>query len=151
MVRRILPWVVFVLLIGLIIIGFSVKDKMNHYVAKVLQDQASPQVRESGLAFIDSLYNYTKNALEYKITFLEFGAKGCSSCRMMETVMAEIKLRYPDVVNVVFINVHVPENLDLMRSLGIVAIPTQLLLDKNGNEFFRHTGYLSASELEKNF
>lgn len=34
---------------------------------------------------------------------------------------------------------------------GVGTIPTQILLDKHGKEFFRHSGYYSASELEKEF
>lgn len=33
----------------------------------------------------------------------------------------------------------------------IEQIPTQVLLDKSGKEYFRHVGYLSMEELEKNF
>jgi thioredoxin 1 len=35
----------------------------------------------------------------------------------------------------------------MMKYFGIALIPTQVLLDKNGEEFFRHAGYFSAVEL----
>jgi thioredoxin 1 len=38
-----------------------------------------------------------------------------------------------------------------MKYYGIAAIPTQVLLDKTGKEFFRHTGYLSTKELISHF
>ena len=83
------------------------------------------------------------------MTFLEFGAKGCSACKRMETVMSEIRAKYPNRVNVVFLNVMLPENQRLMKYFGVAAIPTQVLLNKEGREFFRHTGYYSTEELNK--
>ena len=48
-----------------------------------------------------------------------------------------------------FLNILTPKNQTLMKLYGIAAIPTQILLDKNGEEFFRHTGYISTSKLEE--
>lgn len=36
-----------------------------------------------------------------------------------------------------------------MKYFGVAAIPTQVLLDKEGKEFFRHSGYYSTEELDK--
>ena len=36
-----------------------------------------------------------------------------------------------------------------MKYYGIAAIPTQVLLNKEGKEFFRHTGFYSTEELGK--
>jgi thioredoxin 1 len=38
-----------------------------------------------------------------------------------------------------------------MKYFGIAAIPTQVLLDQEGQEFFRHTGYLSYNDLVDQF
>lgn len=45
--------------------------------------------------------------------------------------------QYPNKVNVVFLNFLKPEILVLMKYYGIIGIPTQALLDKEGTEFFR--------------
>ena len=63
--------------------------------------------------------------------------------------MDHIKNEYPDKVNVFFTDISKPSNQFLIKYFGIVSIPTQVLLDKNGNEIFRHAGYLGAEELEK--
>lgn len=151
MVKKILPWVVFVLLFAMLIIGFSLKDSMNNYLSEMMQKQNSPEIIRSGEALVDSLYNYSANGLQYEITFLEFGATNCSACKRMETVMEEISSKYPKRVNVVFINIMKPESQNLMKYYGIATIPTQVLLDKTGEEFFRHTGFLSSEELIYNF
>lgn len=150
MVKKFLPWVVFIALFGLIIIGFSLKDDMNNYLSKMIKEQASSETKTSGLALIDSLYNYTKNSQRFELTFLEFGATGCSACKQMESVMEEIREKYPQTIQVVFLNVLKPESQDLMKLYGIATIPTQVLLNKEGKEFFRHSGYYSAEELIKN-
>jgi thioredoxin 1 len=151
MVKKVLPWIIFILLFGLLIIGFSLKDKMNNYLSEMMKQQASPEITLSGNALIDSLYNYSENDLNYEITFLEFGAKGCSACKRMESVLEEIQSKYTNRVNVVFLNVLKPESQNLMKLYGIAAIPTQVLLDKTGKEYYRHTGYISTEELENTF
>jgi thioredoxin 1 len=149
MLKKVLPWMVFVLLFALLIIGFSLKDSMNNYISEMMINQASPGLTQSGKALVDSLYNYSENNQDYEITFLEFGAKGCSACKRMESVMEEISTKYPKKINVVFLNVLKPESQNLMKLYGIAAIPTQVLLNRNGKEFFRHTGYISSADLEK--
>ena len=147
MIKKILPWILFILFFVLLIIGFIFKKSFNNYLSELMKNQASPELTHSGNALIDSLYNYSENGLNYELTFLEFGATGCSACKRMESVMEEINTKYPQV-NVVFLNVLKPQNQNLMKLYGIAAIPTQILLDKNGKEFFRHIGFYSAEELE---
>jgi thioredoxin 1 len=137
--------------VSFFVLLFAFKDKLNSYASKVIQTQAGSEIQNSESVLIDSSYNYAKNGLSYEVTFLEFGSKGCSACKRMETVMSEIQAKYPDRVNVVFINIMKPENLRLMKCFGIAAIPTQVLLKKDGKEYFRNTGYYSANELIKEF
>lgn len=151
MIKKILPWAVVVVLGALLVLGFANRSKMNSYLSELMKQQASPETYALGEALADSLYNYSSNELSYEITFLEFGAKGCSACKRMEGVMSEISSKYPKKVNVVFLNVLKPESQSLMKIYGIAAIPTQVLLDKNGNEFFRHTGYISTSDISDQF
>ena len=149
MLKKILPWIVFALFFALLLVGFLMKDSMNNYLGTMMKTQLSTEISHSGNALIDSLYNYSANGLNYEITFLEFGAKGCSACKRMERVMEEMQSKYPGRVNVVFMNILKPESQNLMKLYGIVAIPTQVILDKNGKEFFRHTGYISTQGLSK--
>ena len=149
MIKKIIPWIVIILLFILLIIGFSLKDNMNTYLSKVVQNQTPIEIILLGNALNDSLYNYSENGLSYEITFLEFGAIGCSACKQMQAVMEEVNSKYPIRVNVVFLNVLKLESKNLMKLYGIVAIPTQVLLDKNGKEYFRHTGFYSFEDLNK--
>jgi thioredoxin 1 len=149
MVKKIFLWVVYILLFGFIIIGFALKENMNNYLSKMMKAQAGSEIINSGSAYVDSTFNYTKNRLSYQLTFLEFGSTGCSACKRMEKVMDEISKKYPQTVNVVFLNILKPETQNLMKYFGIASIPTQVLLDKDGNEYFRHNGYYSTEELDR--
>jgi len=127
---------------------FVFKDKLNNFASQAIQAQAGSEIQNSESALIDSSYNYKKNGLSFEVTFLEFGSKGCSSCKRMESVMNEIRSKYPNRVNVVFINILQPENQRLMKYYGIAAIPTQVLLNSEGLEYFRHIGFFTTQELE---
>jgi len=151
MVKKILPWVVYILLFGFIIIGYALKENMNNYLSKMMKAQAGSEIINSGSAYVDSTFNYKMNGLSFQLTFLEFGSTGCSACKRMESVLSEIRTKYPQKVNVVFLNILKPENQDLMKYFGIASIPTQVLLNKEGEEFFRHSGYISAEDLTGRF
>lgn len=148
-IKKIFPWFVFISLFALVIIGFATKDKLNQFLSQSMVQNASPEIINSGDAIVDSLFNYKQNGLTYEITFLEFGSRGCTACKKMEKVMDEIRIKHSNKVNVVFLNILQPESQTLMKYYGIVAIPTQVLLNKKGEEFFRHTGYFSTQELTK--
>jgi thioredoxin 1 len=151
MLKKIIPWVVVSLFAAVFVVAFALKDTMNSTISEMMKQQASPELTSSGEALTDSLYNYTKNGGAYEITFLEFGSTGCPACKRMESVMDEVRVKYPDKVNVVFLNILKPQNQLLMKYYGIAVIPTQVLLDKRGKEFFRNSGFISTGNLEKEF
>ncbi len=149
MVKKVIPWIVFIFFFTLIIFGLAFRESLNNSLSVMMKKQVSHEVAQSGNTLIDSLYNYSTNGSNYVITFLEFGATNCSACKRMESVMEDIRKKYPAHVNVVFLNILKPENQNLMKLYGIAAIPTQVLLNKNGEEYFRHTGFISTPDLEK--
>jgi len=149
--KQVLSWLFIICSVLLLVALFVFKDNLTGFSSKLMQAQADPQTINTEARRIDSAYNYSKNGLPYQFTFLEFGAKGCSACKRMEGVMEEIRAAFPNRVNVIFINVRLPENQKIMEYFGVVVIPTQVLLDKDGKEYFRHTGYFAAEDLRKNF
>jgi thioredoxin 1 len=80
-------------------------------------------------------------------TMVEFGAKGCIPCDMMQPILDSLRKKYPDKLNVVF--VHVGENRILGARFGIQSIPVQVFYDKNGKEVFRHVGFYAEKEVLK--
>lgn len=150
MLKKVLTWVIIVMLIALLIGLFMMKDNMNTQLSKMMKAQAGSEISSSGETFVDSAFNYSKNGQSFQLTFLEFGAN-CPACKRMEAVMAETRTKYPQQVNVVFLNILLPENQNLMKYFGVVTIPAQVLLDKEGKEFFRHSDYISFEDLTKEF
>jgi thioredoxin 1 len=144
---------VFFILLGvlfLVLLGVY-KGEMNTLVSTKMKEQAGEDVQKDIAIYVDSAFNYQKNKETFAMTFLEFGATGCISCKKMEKVMEDVNINYPDKVKVKFINVLIPENQGMMKYFGIAAIPTQVLLNNEGQEVFRHTGYYSFDELTKEF
>ena len=130
--------------------GF-VSGYLIRYASRNMTDRMEQSEKNAVGDSLSALYDYNTNKKSYEYTFLEFGSVGCHSCRQMEDVMETIKQEYGSRVNVVFINVSLKKNRDFVDYFGIATIPTQVLLDKNGKEFFRHSGFLSTEDLSKHF
>jgi len=75
------------------------------------------------------------------VTFVELGSVKCVPCRQMQPVMAAIEKKYGNQIAVVFYDVWKPEQHEYAETYGIRVIPTQVFLDKDGKEFFRHEGF----------
>lgn len=83
------------------------------------------------------------------VTFVELGSKGCVPCDMMQPIMEEIKNEYPSQVMVVFHDVRTKDGYAYAQQFKIRVIPTQIFLDSDGNEYFRHEGFFPKAELVK--
>ncbi len=127
------------------------RDILIRYASRNMTDRMEQSEKNAVGDSLSALYDYNTNKKSYEYTFLEFGSVGCHSCRQMEDVMETIKQEYGSRVNVVFVNVSLKKNRDFVDYFGIATIPTQVLLDKNGKEFFRHSGFLSTEDLSKHF
>jgi thioredoxin 1 len=84
---------------------------------------------------------------KHLITFIELGADKCIPCRQMQPIMKEIAAEYPDQVLVVFYDVW--KNPAPVEYYKIQLIPTQVFIDKRGNELFRHVGFFPKEEILK--
>lgn len=147
--KPILPVIMLVVAVGFIVSLFLLKGKMNEFASKAMKAQSSTTIDNEVKHYIDSAYNYVANDGEFKATFIEFGSTGCTTCKRMETVLEEVKDTYGKEVNVVFIHAAKHENRKFLKYYGIATIPSQVLLDRNGKEFFRHTGFITSDDIMK--
>lgn len=85
----------------------------------------------------------------HQVTFVELGSVRCIPCKMMQPIMKDIEKDYAKQVKVVFHDVWTPEGEPFARSYKIRVIPTQVFLDKDGEEYFRHEGFFPKEELVK--
>ncbi|MDZ7604674.1 MAG: thioredoxin family protein [Cyclobacteriaceae bacterium] len=119
----------FILLTSMLVTGYAQNSK---------QDKVSASADEMN-----------KDALKYKVTFIELGSVRCIPCQKMQPIMKSIETKYGKEVKVVFYDVWTPEGKPFAEKYGIAAIPTQIFLDENGKEYARHEGYFAEEELVK--
>jgi len=86
---------------------------------------------------------------KYLVTFVELGSVRCIPCKKMEPIMREIEKEYGDQVKVVFHDVWTDTGKPFAAKYQIRLIPTQVFLDAEGNEYFRHEGFFPKDELVK--
>jgi len=79
------------------------------------------------------------------ITMIDLGAKKCIPCKMMAPIMEKIKIVYKGKAVIAFIDVW--EHREPVTRFGIRAIPTQIFFDKNGQEVYRHEGFLAEKNI----
>ncbi|MFC1928862.1 thioredoxin family protein [Chloroflexota bacterium] len=94
----------------------------------------------------DLTYTSLKQAISNgKPTLAEFGRGVCIPCKEMKPILEDLSVEYKGELNVVI--VEVDDNVDLTRQFGIMMIPTQIFLDSEGEEVFRHIGFYPKEEI----
>ncbi len=75
----------------------------------------------------------------------EFGAGYCASCKEMEKVIAELRASHSDQVK--FRMVYADKEKALFQQYKVILIPTQVFLNAEGKEVFRHMGPLTKDQV----
>jgi thioredoxin 1 len=140
----------------------AVKDSLQDYILEQKQREAAAKymatLGDRTPVSVNALWVDKQSALAKdnpvdrarssgKPTMVEFGATGCKPCDMMQPILAKVKEKYANQLNVVFL--HVGEEQILAARYGISSIPVQAFYDKNGAEVFRHVGFYPHDEVEK--
>lgn len=124
------------LLIVLIVLsGLGLKVILNHSVTG-----SSQEVIQTEESSIDN---------NIKVTFVELGSVGCIPCDQMQPILKEIEKEYQGQVEVIFHDVKTPAGRPYIQEFQVRAIPTQVFLDKDGKEYFRHLGFFPKEEVIK--
>lgn len=97
----------------------------------------------------DGIEKENKKPDNIMVTFIELGSKRCVPCKKMEPIIEEIKKKYQGQVKVIFHDVWTDEGRPYIEKFKIRIIPTQVFLDKDGKEYFRHEGFFPREQLEK--
>ncbi|MBI5443799.1 MAG: thioredoxin family protein [Deltaproteobacteria bacterium] len=82
-----------------------------------------------------------------KVTFLELGSVGCRPCDAMQPVMESVRQKYGRQVEVIFHDVR--KNPRVAEQYRVLLIPTQVFLNAEGREAFRHEGFLALNDVEQ--
>ena len=78
-------------------------------------------------------------------SLVDLGADKCIPCKMMAPILDELKEEYRGKLTVTFIDVW--KDSAPAGKYGISVIPTQIFLDPDGNELFRHEGFYSKEDI----
>jgi len=76
---------------------------------------------------------------------IELGGRMCIPCKEMRPILHEVEQEYAGRLRVQII--YVEEDADAATKYRIELIPTQVFLDAQGNEVFRHVGKFSKEEI----
>jgi len=82
---------------------------------------------------------------KHKVTFIELGADRCIPCKAMQPIMKEMAEEYAGKIQVVFYDVW--KDPRPARHYRIQLIPTQVFMDQNGTEIFRHVSFFPKDEI----
>ena len=76
---------------------------------------------------------------------IDLGAKKCIPCKMMAPILIKLEKAYEGKAAVVFIDVR--ENRQQAQRFKIKAIPTQVFFNEEGEEVWRHVGFLDEKAI----
>ena len=110
------------------------------------QDQDTTSVKKN-----QELNKEKNDTLRPIITFVELGSVNCIPCKKMQPVMKAIEEKYGDQIEVVFYDVWKPEQRKYAKEYGIRLIPTQVFLNQEGIELYRHEGFFPEESIDKFF
>ena len=75
---------------------------------------------------------------------VDLGSDKCIPCKMMMPILAELGEKYADQFTVEVIDVR--KEPSIAEEYGVKIIPTQVFYDAEGEECFRHQGFMSKEQ-----
>ena len=79
------------------------------------------------------------------VTMVDLGAKRCIPCKMMAPILEKLQKTYAGRAAIVFFDVW--EDSAPLKRFRVRGIPTQIFFDKNGEEVYRHVGFMSEAAI----
>lgn len=79
----------------------------------------------------------------------DFGSEKCIPCKTMKEILDPMMVDYKGKVDIRIISVY--EDKERTQQFRIVTIPTQVFIDAEGKELFRHIGVYPRDSIEARF
>ncbi len=80
-------------------------------------------------------------------TVLDLGADNCIPCKMMKPIFAELEKELDGIANILLLEI--ADYRDIANEYKVRVIPTQIFFDQNGEQYWRHEGFLSKEDILK--
>jgi thioredoxin 1 len=81
------------------------------------------------------------------VTFVEIGSVNCIPCKAMQPIMKAVEGKYKGQVKIIFHDVWTEKGKKDAEKYNIRVIPTQVFLDKEGKEYYRHEGFFPQDDV----
>lgn len=146
--KKLNTFLIAIIIIVTLLLFFG-KEKLNCIVTNYNLRNNDISVNKSDSTNYLSQYNNLDNLKPFELSLIELGGFGCKPCMRMDTVLFDLGKIYGEKLNIQTIRVTDDDGKIIAKYFGVNAIPTQIIIDKKGNEVFRHTGFLSKKELQK--
>lgn len=118
-----------------------------------LKDRAAlkPSTQSSAPSEYFDIKNFNLVSADGRSTLLVFSAPWCPACIRLktETLHKPEVLKQLSNLNLVKLNSDIADNYELSQKFKVRAIPTMILLDKNGQETYRWLDFQSAGAFAK--
>jgi thioredoxin 1 len=79
------------------------------------------------------------------VTLVDLGANACLPCKMMAPILEKLEKVYRGKAAIVFIDVW--KNREAVDRFKINAIPTQIFFNQEGQEVYRHMGFMNEKDI----
>jgi len=80
---------------------------------------------------------------------VDLGRGTCAACKKMKPILEELTTEYEGKAIIRFVDLK--QQPDAAKTYGIRLIPTQIFFDVDGNEVFRHEGFMSKEAIVAKF
>ena len=98
-----------------------------------------------GLSAATQATDFSRVPVKGVVTMIDLGSKSCIPCKMMAGTLVKLKKMYKDKAAIIFIDIY--KNRDQASRFGIRAIPTQIFFDEDGEEVYRHIGFMAEADI----
>ncbi|MFZ7111802.1 MAG: thioredoxin family protein [Desulfatiglandales bacterium] len=109
----------------------------------VLWAEASPEGNKDASAGKGK--SFDEVPVKGMVTMIDLGANSCIPCKMMAPIMEKLEKAYEGRAAIVFIDVW--KTKGPTKRFNIRAIPTQIFFNKEGEEVYRHIGFMSEEAI----
>ena len=110
-------------------------------------EKAFAQDKTGKSAAIKESAGKSKKTVMPSVTFVEIGSVNCIPCRAMQPIMKAVEEEYRGQVKIVFHDVWTEKGKMDAAKYNIRVIPTQVFLDRDGKEYYRHEGYYPKDDV----